>query len=70
MVIYRWVGGRSVTQYREARYFGRREPPVISDFAETFPPGPDMEHAVWWFDDKVHCAVVVVLQEAGLLTDE
>jgi conjugative transfer ATPase len=75
-----WVD--KATLYREARYFDRRETPtgatpVMNDFAESLwftPPRSDVEHGVWWFDDKAHCAVVVDRfrrpPEAGALTGE
>jgi conjugative transfer ATPase len=75
-----WVD--KTTLYREARYFDRRETPegampVRNDFAETLwftPPRSDVEHGVWWLDDKAHCAVPVEKlrrpPEPGQLTGE
>jgi conjugative transfer ATPase len=75
-----WVD--KATLYREARYFDRRdtpegEMPVRNDFAETLwftPPRSDVEHGVWWLDDKAHCAVSVEKlrrpPEPGQLTGE
>ena len=50
------------TLYRTARHEDNREGelPILNDFSETLmftPPRSDIEHGVWWFDERPHKAI-------------